>query len=120
MAEVRPMLRQHKAKIKFMTDATIKIIEVTLKSDASVSPVQRSKILKFARNDANDAPVENRNAIEPRIYSRDEAAKLLGGKTTRFVDLLCRRGLLKKFTPPGNRRAIGISGESLRAFVLGI
>ena len=102
-----------------MNDATIKIIEVTLKSDASVSPGQRSKILKLARNDAEDSPNENRSGIEPRIYSRGEAAKLLGDRSTRFVDLLCRRGLLKKFTPKGNRRAIGICGESLRTFVSG-
>ena len=103
-----------------MNDTTIKILEVTLKSDASVSPIQRNKILKLARNEIADAPDEKRSGIEPKIYSRAEAAKLLGDKTTRFVDLLCRRGLLNKFTPPGNRRAIGISGESLRAFVLGI
>ena len=103
-----------------MNAATIKIIEVTLKSDASVSPIQRNKIMKLARNEVDDAPDDNRSSIEPRIYSRDEAAKLLGDKTTRFVDLLCRRGLLKKFTPPGNRRAIGISSESLRTFVAGI
>jgi hypothetical protein len=102
-----------------MTDATIKIIEVTLKSDASVSPVQRNKILKLARNDSALAPDDTPRRIEPRIYSRGEAAQLLGGKTTRFVDLLCRRGLLKKFTPPGNRRAIGITGESLTSFISG-
>ena len=102
-----------------MQDSTLKILEVTLKSDSTVAAAERNRILKIARNGASSAPAENGNGHEPRIYSREEAAKILGDKTTRFVDLLCRRGLLKKFTPPGNQRAIGICGKSLRDFVEG-
>jgi hypothetical protein len=69
------------------------------------------------------APVQNPstaqfgNGHEPRIYSREETAKMLGNKTPRYVDLLCRRGLLQKFTPKGNCRAIGVYSESLMAFI---
>jgi hypothetical protein len=102
-----------------MQDSTSKILESVLKADASIAPAERNKILKFVRGESMPAPVQNGNDNSPRIYSRAEAAKLVGDKTTRFVDLLCRRGLLKKFTPKGNRRAIGVTSESLRAFISG-
>ena len=60
------------------------------------------------------------NGHEPGIYSRQEAAKILGNKTTRYVDLLCRRGLLQKLVPKGNSRSIGVTGESMRAFIGGV
>jgi hypothetical protein len=102
-----------------MQESTAKILEATLKADASITPAERNKILKLARGESIPAPVQNGNDYSPRIYSRAEAAKLVGDKTTRFVDLLCRRGLLKKFTPKGNRRAIGVTSESLHSFIAG-
>jgi hypothetical protein len=101
-----------------MQQSTLKILDATLKADASITPAERNRILKVARSGESPAPIGN--DPEPRIYSREEAAKMLGGKTRRYVDLLCRRGLLQKFTPKGNRRAIGVSGDSLRAFVGGV
>lgn len=102
-----------------MKDSTLKICDAAIKADETVTPAERNRILKLARGESIPAPVQNGNDHSPRIYSRAEAAKLVGDKTTRFVDLLCRRGLLKKFTPKGNQRAIGICGESLRAFIEG-
>ena len=102
-----------------MQNSTLKILDATLKSDGTVTPAERGKILKLARGEAPSAPVQNGNSHEPRIYSREETAKMVGDKTTRYVDQLCRRGLLRKFIPKGNRRAIGVCGESLRAFIEG-
>lgn len=109
-------LNQH----QFMQDTTLKILDATLKSDASIAPAERNRILKLARWGENiPPPFQNGDRPAPRIYSRAEAAKLLGDKTPRYIDLLCKRGLLKKFTPKGNQRAIGICGESLHAFISG-
>ena len=102
-----------------MQESTAKILEATLKADATIAAAERNKILKIARGESIPAAVQNGNEQTPRIYSRAEAAKLLGGRTTRFVDQLCKRGLLKKFTPKGSQRAIGISGNSLNAFLQG-
>lgn len=102
-----------------MQTTTVSILEAALKADASIGTTERNKILRLVRNGGTAEPVHSGNGNDPRIYSRAEAAKLLGDKTTRFVDLLCRRGLLKKFTPKGNQRAIGICGESLHSFVQG-
>jgi hypothetical protein len=102
-----------------MQDTTLKILDATLKSDSTISAAARSRILKLARND-EAAPVQNGIGYStPRIYSRAEAAAMVGNKTTRFVDLLCRRGNLKRFVPKGNIRSIGITGESLHAFING-
>lgn len=96
---------------------TITILETTLRTDSTVSATQRKQILDAARGGTDPAPDGNRPP--PRIYSREEAAKLLGDRSTRFVDLLCRRGLLKKFTPKGNQRSIGITAESFNRFIEG-
>jgi hypothetical protein len=101
-----------------MQDSTLKILDATLKADLSITAAARTKLLKLARNGEAEQ-IQINTGHSPRIYSRAEAAKLLGNRTTRFVDLLCRRGLLKKFTPKGNQRAIGICGESLHAFISG-
>ena len=100
-----------------MQTHTITILETTLRTDNTVSATQRKKILDAARGET--APALDGNRHPPRIYSREEAAKLLGDRSTRFVDLLCRRGLLKKITPKGNQRSIGITAESFNRFIEG-
>jgi hypothetical protein len=102
-----------------MLDTTLKIMDAAIKADASITAAQRSKILRLARNGESAEPEKNGNSQPPRIYSREEAAKMVGDKTTRYVDQLCRRGLLRKFIPKGNQRSIGILGESLHAFIGG-
>ena len=102
-----------------MQTHTVNILEAALKADASITPAERNRILKLARHGEAAEPVQNDHAPEPVIFSRAAAAKMVGDKTPRYVDLLAARGLLKKFTPPGNKRAIGICGESLRAFIAG-
>jgi hypothetical protein len=98
---------------------TIEVLDAVLKTDDTISAAQRKKLLQGLRGEPSPAPVQNGDGHSPRIYSRAEAAKLLGGKTCRFIDLLARKGLLKKFVPPGNKRAIGVCGESLHQFIEG-
>jgi len=104
-----------------MQTHTIEILTATLKSDSTISDSERRKILKTIRGEPIPVlPDGTGNSHEPpRIYSREQAAKILGDKSERFVDLLCRRGLLKKFTPKGNQRAIGVTGASLHSFIGG-
>ena len=103
-----------------MQTHTVQIIDATLRADSTVTSGKRRKILKLACGEEDQSTAaQNGEAQPPRIYSRVEAAKLVGDKTPRYVDMLAKRGLLKKFIPKGNVRAIGICGESLRAFVEG-
>ena len=104
-----------------MQTHTVQILDATLRADSTVTSGQRSKILKLARGEeVQSATAQNDNGQPARIYSRAEAAKLVGDKSPRYVDLLAKRGLLQKFTPPGNVRAIGITSASLEAFISGI
>jgi hypothetical protein len=96
-----------------MEKNTFEILEAVLKGDRTITQANRKKFLRYL---TEPAPVPNN---DPRIYSRCEAAKLLGNKTPRYVDQLCRRGLLQKFTPRGNKRSIGVLGESLHQFIEG-
>jgi hypothetical protein len=102
-----------------MQSSTVKILEAALKADASVGNAERNKILRFVRNGENAEPAEASNGHAPRIYSRKQAAEMIGGRTTRFIDQLCRKGLLDKFTAPGSQRAIGVTSASLETFIAG-
>lgn len=97
----------------------LEIISTALHADNTISPAERKKFLRQLRGEHAPAPDGNGNRQPPRIYSRVEAAKLVGDKTPRYIDLLAKRGLLQKFTPPGNVRAIGITSASLEAFISG-
>jgi len=101
-----------------MQTQTVKILEAALLADSTITPQARNRFLKLARN-GDAEPVQSEREPEPVIFSRAAAAKMVGDRTPRYVDLLAARGLLKKFTPPGNKRAIGITGESLRKFIAG-
>jgi len=100
-----------------MQDSTLKIIDTTLRMDGSVTPALRRRVLAIAGGASE--PVPQNGNDQPRIFSRFEAAKLLGGRSLRYIDLLCRRGLLQRFTPKGNQRAIGVTSQSLHAFIQG-
>jgi len=97
---------------------TVQILAATLRADSTIAPAERNRFLKIIRGEIPALTSEHSNGhLTPRVYSRSQAAELLGGRTTRFVDLLCRKGLLKKFTAPGSQRSIGITSASLEAFI---
>ena len=102
-----------------MNDSTVKILDVTLRADSSVTPAERNRILKVIRGEPMPAPPDGNGNRQPRIFSRAECAKLLGGKSARFIDLLCRKNLLKKFIAPGCQRSIGVTSASLEKFLEG-
>ena len=95
----------------------LEIISTALQADNTVSPAERKKFLRQLRGEP--APDGNGNRQPPRIFSREQAAELLGNKTVRYVDKLCRAGHLEKFTPKGNQRSIGVTAESFNRFLEG-
>jgi hypothetical protein len=100
-----------------MLDSTIELIRAGLKTDVTLNAADRIRLVALLRNGGAQSQSLPPAKDTPRIYSREQAAQLLGDRTPRYVDQLCKRGLLKKFTPPGNRRSIGIHSESLLAFI---
>jgi hypothetical protein len=107
-------------KSKFPAMNTTPTITLNLTGQLTINPKnleQLSRCLQIQAPVQNPSTAQFGNGHEPRIYSREETAKMLGNKTPRYVDLLCRRGLLQKFIPKGNCRAIGVHSESLMAFI---
>lgn len=102
-----------------MQEHILQTLDAVLRTDNSISPAQRRKILTVIRGEPTPAPGGNSNRQPPRIYSREQTAELLGRKSTRYVDKLCRAGLLEKFTAQGNRRSIGITAKSFEQFLEG-
>jgi hypothetical protein len=103
-----------------MQEITVKMMAALMKADVTATLGQQHHIITIARGEEAQSATAQNGSGQPRIYSRVETAKLLGDKTTRFVDQLCRRGLLKKFTPKGNRRSIGVTAESFNRFLEGV
>jgi len=105
--------------IKMITPSQI-TLNLNITGQLTIDPKNLEQLISGLQIQApaqNSSSVQFGNGHEPRIYSREETAKMLGNKTPRYVDLLCRRGLLQKFTPKGNCRAIGVYSESLMAFI---
>ena len=102
-----------------MLDSTIELIRAGLKTDVTLNAADRTRLVALLRNGGAQPQSIPPAQDTPRIYSREQAAELLGNRTPRYVDQLCKRGLLKKFVPRGNVRAIGILGESLHQFIEG-
>jgi hypothetical protein len=101
-----------------MLDTTFEICRAALKGDKTLTANQRVKLLATLR-DPNPKAAPEGNGNQPRILSRQQAAEMLGGKSCRFIDLLCRKNLLKKFTAPGAKRALGVTAESFNRFLEG-
>jgi hypothetical protein len=99
-----------------MQESTFEICRAALKGDKTLTTDQRAKLLTVLR-DPNQKAAPEINGNQPRIYSREQAAEMLGGKSCRFIDLLTRQGHLKKFKPKNHQRALGVTVESFNQFL---
>lgn len=96
-----------------MLDSTIELIRAGLKTDPTLSPTERARLLLILRNHGQ----QTRPKVESctvKIIRRKQAAERLNS-SLRFVDLLAHQGILKKCVLPGRRRAVGILESSLSA-----
>jgi len=98
-----------------MTSATLEIVKAALTADQSILPAERVRILaslkhgQFGLNGHTESP--------PKLLSRNEAADRLGGKSSRYIDKLCREGILTKVRLPNRKRASGVSEASINALI---
>jgi hypothetical protein len=99
-----------------MLDSTIELIRAGLKTDPTLSPEDRARLVALLRNQGKPAPVPPPAAPDPapKVIRRRQAAERLNS-SLRFVDLLARQGILKKCVLPGRTRAVGILESSLLA-----
>src|ERR1039457_6487576 len=99
-----------------MLDSTIELIRAGLKTDPTLSSVERTRLLVVLRNHGKQtqSPQQTCQDVTPKIIRRKQAAERLNS-SLRFVDLLARQGILKKCVLPGRTRAVGIVESSLLA-----
>ena len=95
---------------------TEKALRAILEADPSMTPDQ----IKAAINAANNSRPEKITDTRPvdTILKASEVAEILKC-TPRNVARIGRLGLLRRVTPPGFRRALGYSADSVRAFMAG-
>jgi hypothetical protein len=94
---------------------TIELIRVALKSDPTVTPNDRKRLLALLQQ-GNETLKPDIPAPEPRIIRRAEAARRLGC-SLRLVDRLSAQGLLTKHHFPGRVRSSGVPLEDLEALI---
>jgi hypothetical protein len=97
-----------------MLNSTIDLIRAGLKTDPTLDPDERTRLLLILRNHGKQKQQPQIEIGAPKILRRKQAAERLNS-SLRFVDLLARQGVLKKCVLPGRRRAVGILESSLSA-----
>lgn len=101
-----------------MLTTTIEIIRSGLKSDPSLNPADRARILATIRNSMNAPKVDTAINSEPRLIRRVEVARRLSC-SLRTVDKLAVNGVLAKRKLPGRVRASGFLASDVDALVSG-
>lgn len=97
-----------------MLGHTRAIVAAAIGADNTIT-ASRKKQIMLALETEGGAITEN--AI-PKVYSRDEAGRVLGVSAKR-IDQLVKIGAIRKTYAPGTSRAIGVTHESLLALATG-
>lgn len=100
-----------------MLNATFEILRSGLKSDPTLTPQDRARLLAAMREPAaqKSEPVIS---TEPRLLRRAQVASRLS-RSLRFVDKLAASGVLAKRKLPGRVRASGFLASDVDALIQG-
>lgn len=98
-----------------MLGHTRAIVAAAIGADNTITASRKKQIMLALETEGGG--VINQTAI-PRVYSRDEAGRVLGVSPKR-IDQLVKIGALRKTYALGTTRAIGITHESLLALATG-
>ena len=101
---------------KTMLATTIELIRSGLKTDPTLAPADRARLLALIRNGANPPEAVSNVEDAPRLISRAETARRLS-RSLRLVDKLAAEGILKKRKLPGRVRAAGFLESDVAAFI---
>lgn len=103
-----------------MLATTLEIIRSGLKSDPSLTPSDRARLLALLRNGASSNKPEAATTTDrvARIIRRREVAKRLSC-SVRTVDKLAETGVLRKHKLPGRVRAAGFLESDLNIILAG-
>lgn len=103
-----------------MLNATIEAARGLLRTDPSLTPGDRSRLLSMLRNHGEAPPTETAPPAPepPRILRRREAAARLA-VSLRTVDAWSKAGFFPKIKLPGRVRAAGFREADLVALIEG-
>ena len=103
-----------------MLATTFDLFKAGLRTDPTVTPAERNRLLALLRNDAT--PTAPAPQVQPasaaRILTRLATAARFS-RSVRFVDLLARQGALKRVRLPGRVRACGFLESDVIALMSG-
>jgi predicted DNA-binding transcriptional regulator AlpA len=100
-----------------MLQTTIEILRSGLKSDPTLTPQERTRLLATLREPAAQKPAPVAHT-ELRLVRRAEVARRLS-RSLRFVDKLAASGVLPKRKLPGRVRASGFLASDVDALIQG-
>jgi predicted DNA-binding transcriptional regulator AlpA len=95
-----------------MLPTTLDIIRSCLKSDPTVSPAERKRLMALLVNAPAEPSAEISAPAEARLIRRAEVARRLGC-SLRLVDRLLQDGTLPKRRLPNRQRAAGVLESDL-------
>jgi hypothetical protein len=89
-----------------MLATTLDVIKAGLKSDPTVSPSERARLLTLLRHGPSTPKAEPLPSNGPRLVTRRNTAAMLA-KSVRTIDKLAATGVLKRRLLPGRKRSAG-------------
>jgi len=98
-----------------MLETTMTAVTALVKSDSTIPPDARRRILAACRDQVPEARSQSK-PTGPRVVSRAEAAAAMG-RSVRFIDSLARRGLLRRVRLPDRKRAAGVRFDDLEKLI---
>jgi len=101
-----------------MLPTTLQAVRSILTADPSVNPPDRNRLLAILRQGPEPQATPAAAPTGPRLMRRKEAAQRLS-VSCRTLDKYSQRGLLRKRTLPGHRRASGFLEMDVVALITG-
>lgn len=101
-----------------MLPTTVDVIKAGLKSDPTITPIDRSRLLAALRQAPDPTKTVPLPMAGPRIVRRHEAATRLG-VSLRTLDKWAKEGILPRRVLPGRKRGAGFTEGDLAALIVG-
>jgi hypothetical protein len=103
-----------------MLTTTADAIKALLRTDPSLTPMDRARIIDAVRNHGREEHPAKVAAApkESRVLPRAEVARRFS-RTMRFVDKLAVEGILRRVKMPGRQRGCGFLADEVERLISG-
>jgi hypothetical protein len=100
--------------MKKLNQATQVGIIAMIRADQDADGATKTRLIEVIRSSGEPPSAEKPQG--PRVYTRKEAARLMG-RSLRYIDALGVKGLVRRVQMPGNQRACGIVAADLEKLI---